>query len=178
MKHRALYLGAVLALTGVSIGSAADGPSKDEQRMERVSAQTDKDAEGAEGQKAVESRLESEYKVDDARIQGLRDQKMGYGEISIALALAEKRTGGITDANVAAVMAERNGPPKMGWGQIAKKQGTTIGKLEGRVKGVRAPAAEHHKAAKMEHREKHERAERHERPEKMAKPEKPENPKH
>jgi hypothetical protein len=149
MKHRALYLMAALALSAAPFAAAEEG--------------------------SPQETLKTEYKVDDARIQGLRDQKLGYGEISIALALAEKRPGGITDANVAAVMAERNGPPKMGWGQVAKKEGTTLGKVNARNKRVDAEIRKHEKA---EAREKHEKGEKHERAEKAERAEKPENPKH
>lgn len=196
MKITALYLSLGIALFATPAVRAEDS-SKDEQTLERTSSEVDKEAARPEGPKKVESRLKTEFKVDDARVQGLRDQKLGYGEISIVLALAEKRPGGITDANVAAIMAERNGPPKMGWGQIARKQGTTIGKIHGKVRNVNEAARKHEKAEgrKQEKREekaekaekRREKAEKMERPEKAERPEraekherveKPENPKH
>jgi hypothetical protein len=169
------------------LAAAEDGPTKDEQKLTQTSAEVDKDATQPEGQKAVESRLKSEFKVDDARIQGLRDQKLGYGEISIALALAQKMPGGITDANMKTIMSERQGPPVMGWGQIAKKEGVKLGKVISKVRSVDAAARKHEKAEgkrqdkKEERAEKagrHERAERAERPQRAEKAERPENPKH
>ncbi len=182
MKYMALYLMVGLALSAASYAAAEDA-TKDEQKLERTSTDVDEDAARPEGQKNVESQLKSEYKVDDARIQGLRDQKMGYGEISIALALASKLPGGITDANVAKIMAERNGPPKMGWGQVAKKNGTTVGKINGRVKGVDTAVRKHEKVEgkaheKSEKSEHHDKAERAERSEKAERHEKSEHPKH
>lgn len=122
-------------------------------------------------------RIKTSYSVDDARVQSLRDQKLGYGEISKVLALAEMRDGGINDANVNAILAERNGPPKMGWGQIAKKQGTTIGALMGRVKSAEKTARDLEKrearaAVKQERREQ--RAERQNKPERPERPAKAE----
>jgi len=202
MKNMALYLSVVLAFGAASSAGAAEGSPKDEQKLEQASSDLDKSATRPEGQQAVESRLKSEFKVDEARIQGLRDQKLGYGEISIALALAQKMPGGITDANVNAIMSQRQGPPVMGWGQIAKKQGVTLGKVIGKVKSVDAAARRHEraenkkqvqqqgkaeKAARYEKSERSERAERPvkaERPERSARPERqerterPQNSKH
>ncbi len=120
-------------------------------------------------QTAPGERLKSDYKVDDARIDGLRDKKYGYGEIKKVLALAEKMPGGITDENVNKIVALREGPPKMGWGQIAKQQGVHPGKLTG--KGGEKSAE---KAEKHEKSEKHEKHEKHEKAEKLEKAEKPE----
>ena len=140
MKHIALYLTVGLAFSATSFIAAEDGRPKDDQKLERTAADIDDDAARPEGQKNVESRLKSEYKVDDARIQGLRDQKMG-------------------------------------WGQIAKQQGTTIGKINGRVKGVDAAARKHEKTEGKVH-EKAEHAEHLEKPEKHERVERPEKPKH
>lgn len=182
MKHMTMCLSVGLALFAASYAAADE--AKDEVKLERTSAELDKVAERPEGPKEVESHLKSEFKVDDARVQGLRDQKLGYGEISIVLALAEKMPGGITDANVSAIMAERNGPPKMGWGRIATKQGTSLGKVMSGVKRVDASIRKHEKAEGRKHEkaekagEKGEKAERAEKPERAERPERPEHPKH
>jgi hypothetical protein len=118
--------------------------------------------------------IASEFKVDDARVQGLRDQKLGYGEISKVLALAEKMPGGITDENVKAVVAMRQGPPVQGWGQIAKKQGVTMGSLNGREKNVKAAARLAEKAERQAAREAKQTLEKTDRPAKADKPEKAE----
>ncbi|HAH06829.1 MAG TPA: hypothetical protein DCM05_09940 [Elusimicrobia bacterium] len=161
----------VLAFCAASYAAAAEGLSKDEQKLEQSSSDLDKRAAAPEGQKAVESRLKSEYKVDDARVQGLRGQRLGYGEISIVLALAEKMPGGITDANVQSIMSQRQGPPVMGWGRIAAKHNVKLGKLIGKVKGVDAAARKQEKAENKGREKKAERAEKAGRPEKAERPE-------
>lgn len=120
-------------------------------------------------QNAPGERLKADYKVDDARINALRDKNYGYGEIKKVLALAEKMPGGITDENVNKITAMREGPPKMGWGQIAKKQGVHQGSLNGKG-GEKSAKPE--KAEKHEKHEKSEKPEKAERPEKAARPEK------
>ena len=165
MKNIALCLTVGLAFCAAH-AAADDGMSKDEQKIEREAAETDQEAAKPEGEKNVQERIKAQYKVDDARVQSLRDKGLGYGEIKIALALASKREGGITDKNVDAVMAERNGPPKMGWGKIAKNQGTTMGKLMGKGKSDGRGGKTHEKGEKAEKHEKHEKHERSERAEK------------
>lgn len=174
MNRTALYLTVGLAVVAASFAAAAGESSKDEQTLEKTSSALDKDAARPEGRTAVEARLKSEFKVDDARLQGLRDQKLGYGEMSIALSLAEKMPGGITDANVKAVMAQRQGPPVMGWGEIARKQGVKLGEVIRKTKGLDAAARKQEKAEKKEKGEKAEKDERHEKAEKGERHEKAE----
>lgn len=129
--------------------------------------------EGVKDPPKVEARtptekIKTDFKVDDARVQSLRDKKYGYGEITKVLSLAEQMPGGITDENVAKITTMRDGPPKMGWGQIAKEQGVKLGRVTG--KGVEASGEKHEK------HEKHEKAEKAARPEKSERAEKPEKP--
>lgn len=157
MKKLMMGLTAGLAFCA-AFASAAEAPLKDGQAIERA------------------DRLKAEYKVDDARIDGLRERKFVDSEIEKVLAIADKMPGGITDENVDAVAALRQGPPVMGWGQVAKKQGVTLGSVlgKGSEKAVK-------KSEKAEKTEKAARPEKAERPEKAARPEKverPEKPEH
>lgn len=157
MKNMTMCLTVGLAFCA-AFAAAEDAVVKEESKVEQKAEQ----GPGA--------RLKSEYKVDDARVNALRDKKYGYGEISKVLALAEKMPGGITDENVNKITALREGPPKMGWGQIAKQQGVTLGKVVG--KGVEKSAG---KAERPENAGKPEKAER---LEKAARPEKGSHGKH
>ncbi|MEX2206252.1 MAG: hypothetical protein WEF50_08505 [Myxococcota bacterium] len=76
-----------------------------------------------------EQRLADKFGVDTSDIQSLRNEKLGYGEIDHTLTLAERLPGGITDENVATILEMRQ-DPKMGWGQIAHEQGTTLGQAK------------------------------------------------
>lgn len=142
--------------------------TKEETRLDKNAAAVDKDANTPQGEKAVVQRLEKEYKVDDARISGLRNQNLGYGEIAIVLAMAQKMTGGITDANIKTIMSMREGTPKQGWGEIAKKLGIKLGPTVSSVEKLEKGA---HKD--LEKAEKTERTDRMEKPEKMERPERP-----
>lgn len=187
MNRILIFLTAVLFAFVTAAGAAET--TKSEKRLDSSAASIDKDSSGA-GEKVVVERLEKEFKVDDARIKSLRDKKLGYGEIAIALSLAEKMPGGITDENVNKIMAMRQGPPVEGWGKIAQDLGTKLGPVISRVEKVRSEThkdikkAERGEAAekkkeKGEKMEKHEKMNDHEKmekPEKMERPERPEMP--
>ncbi len=153
---------------------AAWAQTKEETRLDKSAAAIDKDASTPGGEKAVVQRLEKRFKgVDEARITSLRSQKLGYGEIAIILAMAQKMPGGIIDANVNKIVSMRQGRPKQGWGEISKnlvgmKLGSVISPVE---KVEKETHADIEKGARIE---KGQRPERPERPEKMEKPERPE----
>ena len=80
----------------------------------------DDDASTAAGESAVVGKIVGEFGVDEALVQDLRAQKLGYGEITLALSLAERLPGGINDENLDKVLDLRQGPPVQGWGNVAR----------------------------------------------------------
>lgn len=157
-----IYMAFIMA--GIATAAWAE-PSKDETRLEKDASELDKDANKPEKEKAVIQRIEKEFKVDDATINSLRDKKLGYGEITIVLALADK-LGGINDTNIDKIMAMRQGPPVQGWGEIANKLGFRLGTVISTVEKVKSETHKDIEKAEREKPEKHERIERPERPEK------------
>ncbi len=154
-----------------SIAVVAMAKTKEETRLDKNAAAIDKDAGTPGGEKTVVQRLEKTFNVNDTQINSLRSQKLGYGEITIVLAMAQKLPGGITDANIKTIMSMRQGPPKEGWGEIAKKRGFKLGSVMSPVEKVEKAS---HKD--IEKAEKAQKGEKTERPEKMEKPERPERP--
>ena len=152
--------------------------SKEEKKLETSAVELDKSAATPEGQQRVAARIKTEFGVDDARVQSLRDKGMGYGEISIALGLAQGMSGGLTDANVQKVMALRQGPPVMGWGAIARDNGLKVGPVTSKVNKMcaRVRKQERTDQAYKDKQEKGERMgkpEKYERAQKMERPERP-----
>jgi len=146
----------VLLLTMLGAVWAAESPEEKELRKEAAAINTT--AGNAQGEKVVTQRMEKEFKVTEMQIQRLRDQKLGYGEIAITLSLCRKMPGGITDANMHQVMMMRQGPPTMGWGDIAKKLGTRLGPAISQVKNVNKEInreMKHETKGDKEHMEKH-----------------------
>ena len=109
--------------------------------------------------------------------------KMGYGNVNIALSLAEKSLAdqGImkpTAAQLESALIGTSAKPGIlalradgkGWGQIANSMGFRLGEL------MRSPKAGERVAARPERPAKLEKPERPDRPERPVKPERPERP--
>jgi len=140
-----------------------------EKELERAISTLDQAAGEPQREKVVVEQLEKTFKVDEARIQSLRDQKLGYGEIAVLLSLTQKMPGGITDDNIQNVMAMRQGPPVMGWGAVAQKLGEKLGSVKSHMEKV---AKDFHKEIEKAEQGKGQKFETGEKPEKPMKPEK------
>ena len=127
-----LIIGVIAALAVT--GTAWADISKAEKNLERESKRLNDTAAKPDGEKAVLKRIKAEFKIEDAQIQSLRDRKLGYGEIATALSLAQKMPGGVIEGNVQKVLSMRQGPPIVGWGQVARQLGTKLGATVTQVK--------------------------------------------
>jgi len=158
MKRSLYILISVFVLLLTMLGAVWAAESQDEKELRKEAAAINTTAGNAQGEKVVIQRLEKDFNVSNDRIQGLRDQKLGYGEIAITLSLCQKMPGGITDANIQQVMTMRQGPLTMGWGEIAKKFGTKLGPAISQVKNVNRETNRemmHEAKGDKEHMEKH-----------------------
>lgn len=127
-----LIVGVITALA--CIGTAGADISKAEKNLARESKRLNDTAAKPDGEKAVLKKFESEFKVSDAQVRSLRDRKLAYGEIAVALSLAQKMAGGVSEVNVQKVLSMRQGPPEAGWGQVARQLGTKLGATVSQVK--------------------------------------------
>ncbi|MDD5209902.1 MAG: hypothetical protein PHV36_10980 [Elusimicrobiales bacterium] len=172
-KEIAMLFSGLLLCAGMQV--LAEEKSSDEKKLDTAVVEMDKEAGMPACQESFQQKIKSDFGVDDAMVQGLRGKNMGYGEISIALGLAQQLPGGITEANVQKITALRQGPPVMGWGRISRDLGLKLGPVTSRVRKISAEVSKQGKADKMKKAEKGERAgkpERPEKPEKMNRPEK------
>ncbi len=136
MKRSRYIVVSALVLTLSMLSAAWAAETREEKNLQKESTEINTTAGTEKGATVVTQRLEKEFGVTDTQIQALRDQKLGYGEIAIVFSLAQKMDGGITDANIQSIMTLREGPPTMGWGQIANKLGTKLGPTVSQVKSV------------------------------------------
>ncbi len=136
MKRFTFGVVTILVLSLITFGVAWAAETTEEKTLDKESAEISKTAGKAQGATVVTARLEKEFKVTEAQIQTLRDEKLGYGEIAIVFSLAEKLPGGITEANISEIMTLRQGPPTMGWGEVAKKLDLKLGPTVSQVKNV------------------------------------------
>lgn len=139
-------LSAGLFLGAAALPAIAQERSKEEVKLEASAGELDK--KYSEGQVRVAQMIKSQFGVDGARILGLRSMNMGYGEIAIALGLAEEMRGGITDENLEKIMTLRRGPPVKGWGRVAGELGLKLGPVLGKVRKITARLSGQEKAAK------------------------------
>src|SRR4029453_8708507 len=108
-----------------------------------------------------------------ADVQNLRQRKLGYGEISILLALAAKQDGP-SPKSVNEILAMRQ-TDKMGWGNIAKALGyKSLGSVNKRAKATEGGGRQGAKHKNAEKGNKREKADKPDKPEKVEKVEKPE----
>ncbi len=128
-----------LSLTMLSAAWAAE--TREEKSLGKEATEISKTADNEKGEKVVVQKLETEFKVTDAQIQSLRDKKLGFGEVAIVFSLAQKLPGGITDANIGEIVTLREGPPTMGWGEVAKKLDLKLGPVISQVKSLDKAAA-------------------------------------
>jgi len=158
----AVTLGIMFSLAGMNSAWA-----NDEKNLDKQVSEVNKTGDTADGGKVVAQKIEKQFSVSADQVKALRDQKLGYGEISVVYSLASKMDGGITDANVQKIMTMRQGPPTMGWGKIAKELGYKLGPVVSSVKNVNAETRrEMHKEKKEGRADRQEgqgRMEKHER---------------
>lgn len=160
--------------------------------VEEDSTEINEEAATPGGAQAVADRIRKEFDVDEATVNSLRDKKLGYGEISIALSLAERMPGGITEENLDKIISMRQGPPVEGWGNIAKDlkldlkpAASHLEKIGSKTEKQRADykktetkkeLLKNEKVVKTEKAERPERVEKVEKPERVERIERPERP--
>ena len=104
-------------------------------------------------------------------VQDLRAKKLGYGEISILLALTAKQPNAATAKSVSEILAMRQAGE--GWGKLARDLGyKNLGSV---VKSVKATDKDVTKVA-MERSDKPDKSGKMDKPDKLEKPDKPEKP--
>jgi len=137
-----------------------------------LDAKAGKAAATPEGQRRVTEAIAKDFKVDPSYVTDLRNRKMGYGEITIALALSQElmkqdKTMSQQQA-LDTILAKRTAGE--GWGKIAHDLHLKLGHVRSEVEKAEK------QVARVEKAEKHEKAEKPEKMEKVEKMEKPEKP--
>ncbi len=116
------------------IGTAAPILADEDADAQQAANEINSEAESDSGKTAVINKLKNEFHVEESQINDLRAKKMGYGEVGIALSLAQQMPGGITNENIQKVMDLRQGERKTGWGNVAKELNLNLGKVVSQTK--------------------------------------------
>ena len=110
--------------------------AKDTERdLKNAARKIDKAAASPEGAEKVSKRLTEKFNVPTSAIKDLRARKLGFGEISILLAMSQA-TGKSTSQ---LLQRFRSGE---GWGKIANKEGVKLGQVISAVERANPPASE------------------------------------
>ena len=185
---------AVAATLFVGQAAAEGVDAKAEKELTTTGARIDKASASADSgrvtTKIVDQWKGTQFKFDATGapreltaqdVQDLRQKKLGYGQISILLALTAKQPDPTTAKTLSEVVAMRQGG--MGMGQVAKELGyRNLGSVIKSVKatetgvGTVTASSRTEKAEKPGKPEKIEKVEKPDRPEKPEKPERPEKP--
>ncbi len=135
----AMALAGAISLVFIASASAA---GKSDDQLNKDAAILDDQGASASGSDAIVQTIESTFNVTQDQIDALRADDLGYGEIVILLSLAQATPEGITTDNINQILALRQGPPEMGWGEIAKELDLNLGKVVSSV--VKATDASTH----------------------------------
>lgn len=166
----------------------AQGTAADEQTLEKKATTLNGMPASPKLDEARVQALARQFNVPESRIVELRNQRMGWGEITIGLAMAEhlaatSQTPMTTEQALTRIEELRG--EKMGWGRIAKDLGFKLGPVISKVERSEAVVRTTDRGAvergelksKADHQEKTTRAERQQgrldRPARAAKPERP-----
>ena len=90
-----------------------------------------------EGERSLTLSLETRFRTDGARINEMRRARLGYGDMSVALALASDLQGGATRANVEKMVSLWRSPHFDGWPKIAKSLGLRLERVVLQVESLR-----------------------------------------
>ena len=167
-----LGIGCMLVV-GSAIGVAlAQNTAAEEQTLEKKATTLNGMPASPKLDEARVQALAKQFNVPESRIAELRNQKMGWGEITIGLAMAEHLAATSQTPMTmeqALTKIEQLRGEKMGWGRIAKdlgfKLGPVISKVERSETAVRT--ADRGVAERGELQDRPERHQRPERPERL-----------
>src|SRR5207249_5415046 len=177
-------------------GAAKNVDAKGDKELTQLTQKNDESAADRDGgrvtAKIVDEWKGTKFKFDPNSapreltaqdVHDLRGKKLGYGEISILLALTAKQSNSATAKSVSEILAMRQSDE--GWGKLArdlgyKNLGSVVKSVKATEKDVTKVAMERNdkpdKSGKMDKPDKPEKPERLEKPDKPERPERAEKP--
>ena len=175
---------AAVVIVVTTAGAQSSGPvdPSEQKHAERLGveakeldAKAGKAAATPAGERRVTDAIAKDYKVDPSVVTDLRNRKMGYGEIAIALALSQelmKQNKTMSQSQALdTILAKRTAGE--GWGKIAHDLHLKLGHVRSKVEKAEKQVARLERSEKAEKPEKMEKVEKMEKPEKPAKVERP-----
>lgn len=125
----------VMLFCGTQLAFAQDGG--DGMAIEWMSSIIDHESRKLGGTKVVAEHFKTQYGVNTDVIYALREQKIGYGDIGVVLAMAEQMPGGINQDNLEEIVSLHAGQNiSSRWETIAEYLGLDSERFIHRVNAV------------------------------------------
>jgi hypothetical protein len=132
-----VFVGLVASVGGLWASTAAA-----EARLGRDVAYLNRLGRSAQGETSLTLSLEKRFRAESAWIKQMRRARLGYGDISVALALASDLPGGATKANVEKIVARWKSSRAERWPLITRSLGVRLERVVLQIESMKArPAA-------------------------------------
>ncbi len=121
----------------VSIGTLWASKAGAEVRLGRDVAYLNSIGRTPRGERSLSQSLESRFRTEPGQIAELRKRSLGYGDISVVLALASRLRGGVSRSNIERIVGmwkQRAGD----WGRIAHSLGVRVERVVLQIESLRA----------------------------------------
>ena len=121
----------------LSLGTLGASKISVEARLGRDVAYLNTLGRSADGEKSLTLSMESQFMANPSRIKEMRRARLGYGDISVALALASHLTGGVTRANVEKILTLWRSSRLDGWAKTARSLGVRLQRVVLQIESLR-----------------------------------------
>ncbi len=125
----------------VSIGTVWASRAGAEIRLGRDVAYLNSIGRSPEGERSLSRSLETTFRTQPGQIAELRHHSLGYGDISVVLALASRLQGGISRANIERIIGLWKSPHRGSWGRIVRSLGVRVERVVLQIESLRARPA-------------------------------------
>ncbi len=110
----------------VSIGTLWASRAGVETRLGKDVAYLNTVGRSPAGERSLSQSLESQFKPHAGQIADLRKQRLGYGDISVVLAVASRLRGGVSKQNIERIVTSWKSPRSGNWAKVARSFGVRV----------------------------------------------------
>jgi hypothetical protein len=121
-----------------SIGTLWASKAGAEMRLGRDVAWLNSVGRSPDGERSLSRSLESRFRTDPGQIAELRKRRMGYGDISVVLALASRLRGGISRSNIEKIAGMWRSHQAGNWGRIVRSLGVRVERVVLQIESLNA----------------------------------------
>ena len=138
MQRMTRVIISVFVVLLASVGSLWASTIAVEARLGRDVAYLNRLGRSTQGEMSLTRALERRFRAESAWITEMRRARLGYGDISVALALASDLPGGTTKSNVERIMARWRSSRAERWPQVTRSLGVRLERVVLQIESMRA----------------------------------------